>query len=190
MKDVAKNYGGILLCVFELLVGILLLINPEGFTSAIIISAGGILLIAGVISVVKYFKTEAELASQGSLFSAGLCEIALGLFLGIAHQLIIGTFGILTTLYGVVILVSGFIKVQTTVDMLRAGNQKWFVAAASALITIICALVIVFVPFAVTIVLWRFTGIVLIVEAIADVCVLIVNRKRDSKKGEVVPNEN
>ena len=192
MKEMAKNYGGIILCVFELIIGILLLINPEGFTSAIFIAAGCLLIVAGIVSVVKYFRTDAEIAAQGSALSSGLCEIVLGAFLGIGYQLMVGSFFILTVLYGVSLLASGFFKVQTTVDMVRLKNQKWFIAAASALVAIICALVILLlVPYAGTVVLWRFAGIVLIVESVADAAVLIVNKKKDAKMSEeVVPYEN
>ena len=56
MKKIKENFGGILLCLGQLLIGILLLINPAGFTSGIIIAVGAVLLLAGIVSAIRYFR--------------------------------------------------------------------------------------------------------------------------------------
>ena len=67
MKNLNYNVNGILLCIFEIIVGILLLINPIAFTTGIITAVGIILLIIGLISTIKYFKTEAVQAASGHI---------------------------------------------------------------------------------------------------------------------------
>ncbi len=64
MKKLDLHTGNLMTCVFEILIGILLLINPVGFTSGIIIAFGLFLTAAGIISVIKYFRTDAETASK------------------------------------------------------------------------------------------------------------------------------
>ena len=44
----------------EILIGILLLINPVGFTSSIIVAFGIVLTIMGIGQIIKYFRTDAE----------------------------------------------------------------------------------------------------------------------------------
>ena len=51
MKALKENTGGIVMCLFEILVGILLLINPVSFTSGIIIGLGVILLALGAMGI-------------------------------------------------------------------------------------------------------------------------------------------
>ena len=49
MKFLKNNLGGIAMCLLELLVGALLLINPAGFTSGIIMGAGLVLILIGIV---------------------------------------------------------------------------------------------------------------------------------------------
>ena len=51
MRAIQKNGGSILMCVLEILLGVLLLIDPLGFTSAIIIALGAALIVAGIVFI-------------------------------------------------------------------------------------------------------------------------------------------
>lgn len=160
--------GGLIPCLFEILVGILLLVRPVGFTSGIIIAAGIVSLVVGLYNVVKYFRTDAETAAMGQLLVKGLVALLGGIFCIANTNWLIATFPALTIIYGVVILITGFGKVQKTVDLIRAKNRRWFLGAISAIISIVCAVVILNNPFTSTAVLWMFTGITLIIEAVFD----------------------
>lgn len=50
-------------------------------------------------------------------------------------------------------------------------------AAISAAISLVCAVVILNNPFAATEVLWMFTGITLIIEAVFDLITLVISSK-------------
>ncbi len=82
-------------------------------------------------------------------------------------------------LYGVAVLIGGLVKVQIAIDMLRAKNSKWWWGAISAVISIICAFVMISNPFSSTVALWWFAGISLIVEAVVGMITLIMSRKND-----------
>lgn len=168
----------ILACIFEILVGILLLINPIGFTTGIIIAAGIVLLVLGVISIVKYFKADAGEAAVHQTLVKGLVALVAGAFCAFKSNWFVVTFPLLTIIYGIVILVTGLGKVQLTVDMLRAKQGRWYFPAINAAVSIICAIVILRSPFTSTTVLWIFTGITLIVEAVLDAVSLIANREK------------
>ena len=49
MRAIQKNGGSILMCLLEIFVGVLLLIDPIRFTSSIIVVIGAALLIAGLL---------------------------------------------------------------------------------------------------------------------------------------------
>lgn len=53
MKSLKENLNGITLCLFELVVGVLLLIAPVSFTAGIIMVTGVALMILGLIDVVR-----------------------------------------------------------------------------------------------------------------------------------------
>lgn len=59
MKVKNLDWNGIITGLIELLVGILLLINPIGFTTGIIIVVGVALCAIGVKSVITYFHKDA-----------------------------------------------------------------------------------------------------------------------------------
>ena len=182
VKTLKNNLNGILLCLFEIVIGVLLLINPIGFTTGIITAAGIVLLIVGLTSVIKYFRAGAKEAATGQYLLKGLVELLAGAFCIFKSNWFVITFPALTLIYGVVVLVTGLGKVQMTVDMIRAKNQKWFLAAISALLSIACAVVILNNPFTSTAVLWMFTGITLIIEAIFDIITLIVSGSRKTEE--------
>ena len=75
MKSLKENADGIVLCLFELIVGILLLINPVGFTAGIITIAGIVLMILGRIEVVKYFRMSADEAMLSQALTKGLLSL-------------------------------------------------------------------------------------------------------------------
>lgn len=180
MKEKKTIINSIFLCLFEILIGILLLINPLRFTSLIIVSAGFILLVIGQVSIIKYFRLEAKEAALSQSLVKGLVALLAGGFCICKSGWFVATFPILTVVYGISILFTGLGKIQMTVDMLRAKLQKWFLAAISAVITIVCAVVILKSPFTSTTMLWMFTGITLIIESILDIITLILNGKDNS----------
>ena len=56
--------------IAELIIGILLLVNPIGFTSGIIIAFGIALMIMGIRKTIKYFRTEPEEAAVSQIVEA------------------------------------------------------------------------------------------------------------------------
>ena len=176
MKFLKRNANVILLCLFEALIGVLLVVDPIGFTSGIIIAFGIALLIAGLICTIGYFGSDAVEAALRGMLVKGLALLLAGAFCVFRPTWFIATFPLLTILYGVIILLAGLCKAQWAIDALRLKTGRWFLHAISAAVSIICGFVVLSDPFASTLVLWMFTGISLIVEAVLDVVVLFFAR--------------
>ena len=177
MNKINRNTGNLLTCIFEILVGILLLIDPVGFTSGIIVIFGVILAVIGSVSLFRYFRTDAKRASQESGLAKGLILIIFGLFCAFQSEWFLVTFPLLTILYGILTLISGVNKVQWAVDMLRAKRKYWYVEVIGAALTIVCSVLILTNPFASTAVLWTFIGVTMIAEAIVDVVAFVLGGK-------------
>ena len=176
-KKINRNTGNLLTCIFEILVGILLLIDPVGFTSGIIVVFGVVLAVIGVASLFRYFRNDAETAAQESGLAKGLIFAIFGLFCALKSEWFIITFPLLTVLYGILTLISGVSKVQWAVDMLRAKQKYWFVEVIGALLTLTCSILILTNPFTSTAFLWTFIGVSMIVEAVVDVIAFFLGRK-------------
>ncbi len=179
MKAFRQNGNAIIMCIIEIVVGILLLVNPVGFTAGIIIAAGIALMVNGIFNVIQYFRRSPEVAAVGQLLMRGLISLLAGAFFTFNPQWFIITFPMIAILYGIAVLIGGLRKVQMTIDMFRLKNTKWWWGAISAGISVICAVVIINNPFSTTVALWWFTGISLIVEAVFDAVTLIMSRKKD-----------
>lgn len=186
MKTVLKYVSGMLVSIFEILVGVLLLIDPMAFTSGIIIALGAILLFASVICIFKYFHAEIEEAIPNQMLFKGLILMILGAFCIFGNSYILEIFELLNALYGVGILLIGLYKIQKTVDMVRLNKEKWNYSAISAVLTVACAAVILFNPFEKE-GIWIFIGISFILEAIIDAVAVLFGDKEPTEEEEKEP---
>ncbi len=178
MNLISRSKGNILVCAFEMIVGILLLVDPVGFTSKIIAGVGAVLLLFGLWNVIKYFREIPEVAARNSRLANGLLYLLIGAFCTMKAEWIILKFPVLTVLYGVFSLLIGICKVQWAADMLRAKLKYWYAPAIGAAITLVFAVLILINPFTSTQFLWIFIAITLIVEAAIDIFTAIVGRKK------------
>lgn len=177
MEKVLKKNSNLVMCIVELIVGILLLINPVGFTRGIIIALGIPLALQGIGSIVGYMREKPQAASEGNLLATGLLLTCGGLFCMFRSSWFIAAFPVLTMFYGVMTLVSAFGKLQWTADMLRLKQKYWFIALISAALSLVLAVLIITNPFSSTAALWVFIGVSMIVEAVVDVVTLFFERK-------------
>lgn len=174
MDFLKRHANSIILCLFEILVGVLLLIDPAKFTISIVTVFGAVLIAVGLISLVGYFRASAvEAAASQSLFK-GLLAMAAGFFCAARARWFIAAFPVLAILYGVAVLVAGLVKIQWTVDLIRLRLGRWVLPAVSAAVSLVCSAVILTSPFGVAMALWIFTGVSLIVEAVLDIISLVL----------------
>lgn len=178
--NLKRSLGGLAISLAELIVGILLLVDPIDFTAIVLTAAGIGLMLWGVGSVILYFTTAPEEAAARKLLAKGLTLLLCGGFCVLNTHWFAVVFPVLTLLYGIVTLVMGLTKLQWMLDILRLKRKRWLLAGISAAVSILCGVVIIADPFSSTAVLWMFAGISLIAEAALDVLAAIFgNRARE-----------
>lgn len=173
MQSIKKNSGSLLVCLFEIVVGVLLLIEPVRFTTGIIMAFGVVLALRGLMWMVRYFRSDVAQGAAEQTLSKGLAALVAGGFCLLRSQWFVSAFPVLTMLYGAAVLLVSLGKVQWTIDMLRMRKNRWFLGAISAVVSLICAVIILSNPFASTAVLWIFTAVTLIAEAVFDIVTLL-----------------
>ncbi|MGN1443044.1 MAG: HdeD family acid-resistance protein [Acutalibacteraceae bacterium] len=178
----------IVMSLCEATVGILLLVNPVGFTTGIITFAGVVLTIMGIASIVQYFRLPPVKAAAEKGLMRGLIVAASGIFCIVKSDWFIAVFPLITVIYGVGTLIMGIVKIQWTADMLRLKAEKWYWAAISAALSLICAIIILCNPFSGTKALWIFIAVALIVEAAVDIIVTAFVKTEDNMIFEAVCN--
>lgn len=157
--------GGIVLCVAEIVIGVLLLIDPIGFTGRIIIGAGIILAAMGALHVIRYFMARPEVAAAQQLLFRGLLLLMGGALCITRHEWFTVAFPLLTVLYAGWMLVVAAMKLQKMADLLRVKNPRWYLPGIAAALAAVLAAIILVNPFSAASAVWTFVAISLIAEA-------------------------
>ena len=170
-----KNLANLILCLGELIVGVLLLVNPEGFTQAIVMAFGVVVAVLGVLNVIRYFRAEPMAAAMERRLVYGLGQLALGAFFLTQSGWLVRIVETLTRLYGVAVLVLALFRIQQFVDARRLKLPRGgMVSGITALFTLAYAAMILFMPETT----WMFIGIMLLLEAIMDILILLLERRK------------
>lgn len=172
-----RTIMNLIICISEILIGVLLLIDPVGFTSAVLMILGIALMILGAWKTVSYFRTSPEAAAQNGGLVVGIVCVLLGAFCVFRWEWFLVTFPVLTVVYGVITLINGINKVQWAVDLLRLKQRFWFVSLIGAALTLVFGILILTNPFTTTAILWTFIAVTLIAEAAMDIVTFILARK-------------
>lgn len=182
MKETSSKFKGILLALCELLVAIILFINPSAFANGILILVGVLFLLIGVIYILYYFKMNPAEAALEQQFSHGLIALFIGGFCILKRNWILAAFPLLTALYGILMLGTAAAKIQWAIDMFRLKAKKWkfILASVGAVITLACAIIILCNPFTSTAVLWNFIAITLVIQAVLDVAASIFSKNANA----------
>ena len=137
-----RTIMNLIICISEILIGVLLLIDPVGFTSAVLMILGIALMILGAWKTVSYFRTSPEAAAQNGGLVVGIVCVLLGAFCVFRWEWFLVTFPVLTVVYGVITLINGINKVQWAVDLLRLKQRFWFVSLIGAALTLVFGILI------------------------------------------------
>ena len=164
----------ILMLIFEVVIGVLLIINGEKFTQVVFIIFGVLMLICGLISLIRSLLAG---RNGGSISTPQLVLaivlIGVGAFFTAASGSVMEIMSAVTVVIGIIMAFSGVLKLAEFITIRKIGPVMWF-AAVGAIVTIILGFVIAFNPFASTQAMWMILGILILVSALFDIISLII----------------
>ncbi len=158
--------GSIILCIIEIVVGILLLIDPIGFTGGIIKGAGVVVTLAGVVDITRYFMSSPAVGAAEQRLFRGILEVMGGVTAFLKYDWFISAFPLLTVLYAIVMLIIAASHVQKMADLKRTGAARWYLPGISAALSIVLSTIILLNPFGAVAAVWTFAAISIIAEAV------------------------
>ena len=161
--------GSIITCILEIVVGVLLLINPIGFTSGIIVGSGVVMCLGGVLSIVRYFMMKPEPAAQSQLLFKGLLALMGGAICITKYDWFLSAFPLLTVLYAIAMLILAAARLQKMADLRRMNAPHWYMPGIAAALAAVLAAIILINPFGAVAAVWTFVAISLIAEAIVEI---------------------
>ncbi len=174
-----QKLSGIGLAVVEIVVGLFLIISPDTLTRAVVIIAGIALLLMGAVSLIGYFRSDPVGSVMGQGMTKGLMEIAIGAFILIKTEWVVGVFD---SVIALAILLLGVSKLGMAIDLMRLKDSSWKPALVNAAVTLVCAIIIISISASSAI--WMVIGISLIVQAVLDIVTTFFPGNKNS--GEVV----
>ncbi len=174
MEKFKRLLPTILMILFEVVIGILLLIDGERFTGVIFVIFGVLMLVLGLISLIRTLLA----ARGGNVISSfalvmSIILITIGAFFTAASGSVIGVVGFIATIYGLILVISGVFKLADYLTLRAAGVGSSF-AIFSVIISIVLGILIAFNPFGTAQIFWTVLGIMLIASAVLDIISLII----------------
>lgn len=158
--------GVILRSLVMIAAGITLLLYPEMTSNTIAYIIAIVFVIIGIINIVGYFKSSTKTEDGLKSYSSGLIiGILCIVFAALMSRILIS---IIPVVLGLIVLVSGLMKLQQAVEIIRAGYNGWMGIMIMAVITILVGALAVFNPFKTINLLLRIIGAGLLFGGITD----------------------
>ena len=158
----------ILMLIFELAVGIMLIINGEAVTKTVFIIFGGLTFVGGIVTLIaSLLKGRNGGRMPLPALIAALIMIAVGGFFVAAIDSVLEVMAAVTVVLGLIMATNGLFKFFEYF-YIRSIFPISPVALISAIVSVIVGFVIAFNPFAATESMWVIIGILIIVSAVFD----------------------
>lgn len=164
MKDLFKKSGSlsILSSILFLLLGIALIINPEGIVQLVSYIIGGILIVMGIFKIITYFTSkDAYVFYNYNLIYGTFCAIV-GVIVIVCGGAIASFF---RTIIGIWIILSGVNRLNLSFKIKDAGVSYWFLSLLISILILIAGIYVIFAPGTILITL----GAILVVYSIMDI---------------------
>lgn len=178
----------ILLAVIFIALGIVLILWPGATMKTICYLLAAMLLAIGVVSLINYLRKDISGIIYRYDLVVGLCAILGGILVIVKVD---NLTDLIPAVLGFLVTMSGIMKMQNSVDMLRLGHGTWHVAFAMAIVNIVAGIVLLMNPFEAAQILIMCLGIALVYSGITDLYVTIsISRRLSRLKTEIVVAED
>lgn len=153
-----------------LLVGILFLLFPESSGTVICYAVGALLCLCGLVRIVVYLRADRLIAFGSFGLVEGAALLAAGIFVLVRPEVLAG---VLTTVFGVLLIIDGVLKMQHAISLSRIRARGWWVVLLLAAATAALGVIVLLNPFATALTLMIFAGVSLIVGSVSDLLTLL-----------------
>lgn len=157
-----------------LVLGLLLFFKSSVTLMGISYIFGGLIIAIGVLAIVRFISNNhSDISNQLNIIYGIICIIS-GIFF-IEKPEIIGS--IIPVVMGIGIIISSSLKIQQSFNLKSLNSSYFFWSFVTALLSLICGVVLLFNPFKGAVIITKVIGIFLVVYAILDICNTIVLKK-------------
>lgn len=157
-----------------LVLGLLLFLKSSVTLMGISYIFGGLIIAIGVLAIVRFISNNhSDISNQLNIVYGIICIIS-GIFF-IEKPEIIGS--IIPVVMGIGIIISSSLKIQQSFNLKSLNSSYFFWSFVTALLSLICGVILLFNPFKGAVIITKVIGIFLVMYAILDICNTIVLKK-------------
>lgn len=175
-KEDRSVRDNVLSALIFLVGGFVLVTMPELSTDIICAVLGLTAILFGLLRILFYFRRSIEIGIAGQGLARGLILIAAGLLVLLKPQV---PASVLPVILGFCLIAGGLFKLQLASDLMRMQYPRWFLSLIASGLLLILGVLVVANPFSTAVVLMRFIGFAMILEAVSDILsIILLSRAR------------
>ncbi len=193
MKSYKRNR--IVFSIFELIIGIILLVWPGTSLTIMCQCIGAFLAIGGVVNLVMFIRDH-DSALKGVQFALGIIMVFIGVLI---FQNPGGLVGLIPTAIGILVVISGIANLGETIALTRQSYGRWWMSLLGALLTIVFGAILITRAFGISAMITRVVGAFVVYDAVSNLLIIrnvstiIKDAKQDSEaidvEGEYVDDD-
>lgn len=166
--------GMLVFSVLYILLGLLLLLAPQAVADVFCIALGLLVVLCGLQSLYGYFKKDNGSIRAAVSLLLSLPTIALGMWALLCTVQSAMTFEwLLPLLFGLMLLVDGVVRAQSSFALAKRKGQKWWMLLLLSIVSVGLGVLLLLHPFDAAVSVVMLCGILLIVEGALNLgCVL------------------
>jgi len=169
-----RRTSSIIVAFLSIVLGVVLVMYPDKAASIFVKVCGYALIALGVYYIVVYFARKSKVAMLQMEMLLGIVLLLIGIWMVTKPASVIA---LLQYVVGALIVIHGIIDLQASLNIKRAGFDKWGASLVLSLLTLALGVLIIIDPFSATQVLMVVIGIVLVFDGLSDVYIIAVLSK-------------
>ena len=179
IQDMKHNY--FINAVIMVILGIVLVIWPHILGVMLCYLLGGALIVMGIFQLISFLRGERLGFYNKFVMMMGIVLVLLGIWICAQPRIVLS---IIPVVVGIIVLIHGLMDIQYTLDIKKAGSEKWWIALIAAVLTLIVGLLLVLNPFTVYEITMVLVGVAMLYDGGSDLALLLFSYRaqRDTDK--------
>ncbi len=188
MKTLKKiKWNVIISSVIYVALGVILLLWPEKMARNICYVIGVIAVAVGIVNLIDYIRKDYSVDAYRYNLVYGLVSILFGVFVFVKVDTVVS---IIPFLLGFAVTISGLLKLQNAVDLVRMKYKGWGAVMIVSVLNIAFGVVLIMNPFDSAMVLFICIGIGMIYSGVSDLIATIMLSKSIKSVGRELQKAN
>ncbi len=161
------GWGSLITSIIFALLGIVLIVNPEGTIRTVAYTLGTIFILIGIYKIINYVRNKGEYSFFNLDLTFGIISIIIGLITIVYIEQIGAIFRIII---GIWIIYSAITKMNIAFNLKSIDSRMWMSSLTLAILMFICGLYVLFTANAILVTI----GTIILVYSILDIVECII----------------